>query len=172
MSTTIEIDSIVIPIEALGEFSQDYEEINAQKINRTADGGGILRRLYGGKVKTIINARGWAPSTFDGIDLSAAVAIKCAMPRSVDGATVAITIPANRRSDSGHIPQGWAVVDGLFVETTVISIVANVATLTAVSGATAYRATYYPEISALVTSYRGRGNTAATFEWSMEAEEV
>ena len=43
---------------------------------------------------------------------------------------------------------------------------------TAVAGASAYRVHYYPLITAVITEATSQGLSAASFEWSIEAEEI
>lgn len=172
MITTLEFGGIVIPTEAVPEFDQRYEDLAGQTFRRTADGSGILRSGWQGKISTRITGRGWVPGGLETLALNTTHTIKCAMPRAVSSATVSVTLPAARRTDSGHTPIGFALVGDSLVSTAITGIASNVATLTAVSGASGYRVHYWPQITAVITANENTGNHQAEFRWSIEAEEV
>jgi len=172
VSTNLIIGSIEVPLESRGAFNQEYEDINGQTFRRTADGSGVLRSLWTGKVRTLISGDGWAPSAFENIDAGTTHVIKCAMTRAASSATTSVTLPAARRSDAGHTPIGFALVDDTLVETPITGIVANVATLTAVAGADGYRVHYFPEITAVILRNTCKGAFDARFTWQIEAEQL
>lgn len=172
MITTLEIGSIIVPTESLLEFSQDYQDLEASDFSRVADGSGILRTSWSGKLSTTITGSGWIPSAFDNVAQGGMHTIKCAVPRQVSSATTSVTLPAARRTDSGHTPIGFALVGDLLIETPITGIVANVATLTTVSGALGYRVHYWPQIVAVILRNTCRGASAAVYDWSIEAEQV
>lgn len=172
MTFTLEFDSIIVPMQSMIEFDQDYEDIKAEDFRRTADGAGHLRALTWSKLRTTISGSGWVPTAFAGLSAGATYTIKCATPRSANSATTSVTLPAARRTDGDHTPIGFALVGIELIETPITGIVANVATLTSVSGASGYRVHYWPQISAVITSMKGRGGSAANFDFSIEAEEV
>jgi hypothetical protein len=178
MITTLAIDSLLIPTEAGLTFDQTYAQLRAEKLNRTADGSASLRRLWDNKLATTITGKGWIPSGFEALDTGATVTLKCAMPRHAASASTTVTLPAARRSDTDHEPVGYAVVGDHLVETPITNLAAILAgstddaTLTAVTGATGYRVSYLPQFSALILSATSKGSNDATFEWSLEAEQV
>lgn len=171
MNYTMVVDGVTVPVEAIAEFDQDYEHLEASSFDRLATGEGVLRVGWVGKLSTVIVGRGWAPSALISLAPGVAHTLQCAMPLSVDSNTTSITIPANRRTDSGHTPVGYALVDGIFVQTPITDITANVCTLTAVPGATAYRVDYWPQITVHVRRNTAKGGSSAEHGWTIEAEE-
>jgi len=55
------IGTIEIPLESLGRFSQEYTERAGVDFRRTADGTGVVREAWSGKLATRITAEGFAP---------------------------------------------------------------------------------------------------------------
>lgn len=172
MITTLEFGSILIPTEAVPEFDQRYEDLAGQTFRRTADGSGILRSGWQGKIATRISGRGWVPAGIGAAAAGSTHVIKCAIPREASSATTSVTLPAARRTDTGHTPIGFALVGDRLVSTAITGITSNVATLTAVSGATGYRVHYWPQITAVVTANECTGSHQAEYRWAIEAEEV
>jgi hypothetical protein len=170
---TLEIGSIVIPAESLGDWQQSYTDLRAEDFRRTADGSASVRVGWSGetKLQTEVTGDGWVPSGFSALRGSTHT-VKCAMVREAESATTAVTLPAARRSDAGHAPIGFALVSGVLVQTAITDITSNVATLTAVSGASGYRVHYYPQITAYITNATTRGGSNARFAWRLEAQEV
>lgn len=172
MITTLEIGSIIVPAQSLLEFGQDYEELSGQTFGRTADGSGVLRSLWSGKLRTVLSGKGWVPSAFENIAPGSTHVIKCAMPRTASSATTSVTLPAARRADAGHTPIGFALVGDNLTDTAITGIVADVATLTAVAGADGYRVHYFPQITAVILNNTCKGAADASFSWQIEAEQV
>jgi hypothetical protein len=178
MITTLEIGGWVIPTETLLTFDQQYRDLKGERFARTADGSGIVRTAWQGKVATQINGTGWVPSGFENITAGSSYLLKCAMPRSKGSATTTVTVPANRRTDVGHQPIGYALVGDSLVETPITNLAAinakttNDATLTAVAGALHYRVHYWPEITAVVIDSECRGDNGAEFVWRVNLEEI
>lgn len=178
MITTLEIGSIVVPSESLGEFEQTYTELAQTFFRRTADGTGVLRSIGNTKLRTVINGVGWIPSALENIDRSTTHVIRCAMTRTASSGSTTVTLPAARRSDAGHQPIGFALVGDQLVSSVITNLadinsaVTNDATLTAIAGASGYRVHYFPEITAAIVSAECQGTGGASFNWSFEAEEV
>lgn len=173
MSTTLEIDGIIVPQETFLSFDQQYDDIEASSWARVASGAGILRVHWTGKLRTEISGNGWAASLFAGLQKGVAHTLKCAVPRAVDATAGTITLPAARRSDSGHEPVGYALLsDGRLIETEITDISADVATLTEVEGAVGYRVEYWPELTVHILrntcKYSSKSNDYA---FEIEAEE-
>jgi len=174
---TLIIDSIEIPIESLLSFSQQYTDEGAIDFKRTADGSGIVRELWTGKLSTQITGQGWVPG-LDAFARGQSHTISCVTPRVVSATGTTITLPAARRNDTGHAPFAHALVAGELVATTITNLAdinagtSDAATLTAVSGAAGYRVTYWPKIVAAIRSQTHSGDQRADFTWTIEAEEV
>lgn len=178
MITTLEIGSVVIPTETLLTFDQQYRDLKGERFRRTADGSGIVRKTWDGKIASQINGQGWVPSAFENIAPGVSYTVKCAIPRAVSDVSSTVTIPANRRTDAGHVPVGFALVGDSLVETPITNISAinakttNDATLTPVGGASGYRVHYLPEITAVVIDAECRGDGGADYVWRVNLEEL
>lgn len=161
-----------MPTETLLGFDQEYEDLSGLRFARTADGTGILRSAWTGKVRTVINGRGWVPSGFENVSAGSSYTLKCAVPRQASDADVTVTLPAARRTDTGHTPVGYAIVGDALVETAITGITSNVATLTSVAGATGYRVHYWPQITCVILRNTCKGEADANYTWTIEAEEI
>lgn len=169
---TLEIDSLVVAVEALVRFDQFYQGQRGESFRRTADGTGYQRSTWKAKLGTEINAEGWAPSLFDTLVPGQTYTLKCAVPRTVAGATNLITVPPTRRSGTGYDPYGYAVVDGKLVETGFDNITGDDFTLTPVAGAQSYQVNYFPQIVVAITRNESRKTTEGVYDWRLEAQEV
>lgn len=175
MIVTLEIGSLIVPTEALLEFDQQYEELNARAVDRTASGAVVIRTLWDGKLSTIVDAVGWVPG-LEGLDVGSVHTIKCAIPRAASSASTTVTVGSDRRTDVS--PIGLALVGDQTVASAITNLAAinakstDDAVLTTVSGATGYRVHWFPEVSAVITKLNSRGDHSASFRWRLEAEQV
>jgi len=162
------------PIASIAGFSQTYELLAATESDRMVDGSLDTSTHWAGKLKTRISGEGWTPPVLLGLDYTSQMTLKCGAPIAAQDASNTVTIPAARRTDTGHTPVGFAIVDGKEVQTPITGIVANVATLTTVTGASSYVVWYWPEITVQVTERptQDTATGAATHRWSFAAEEV
>ncbi|MDP2431258.1 MAG: hypothetical protein Q8O33_04450 [Pseudomonadota bacterium] len=164
------IAGVHIPIEALGDHNQSYDDEAAggTATLTLADGSQITQTRYR-KLTTTLAASGWVPPGLPTLVPGAPVVLSCVGRLAVGGASRVITLPAARRGDAPLI--GQATVAGRMVATAVESVVGHVATLAAVPGASSYAALYYPEFLAHVTITRdvdvGQG-----FGWRLTAREA
>lgn len=178
MINTLEIDGVRVPTEAVLEFEQEYTDLAGVSFERLADGAGVVRSTWSGKLATRLRGEGWAPSALENLALGTTHVMRCIMPRQVAGAGLSITLPAARRSDAGHEPIGLAAVGDALIETPITNLAdilsgaSDAATLTAVAGADGYRVQYWPEITAVITSNTSRGRSRAVYDWALEAEQV
>jgi hypothetical protein len=173
MSTTLRVDGIDIPTESMLSFDQEYDDLAQRDLRRTADNSAIVRMTGAAKLTTTIRAQGLAPAGLADLDLGTTHEIGCAMPNSVRGAGTSITLPAARRTDSGHTPIAFALVNGRLVETAISDITANVATIDPVSGETGgYLVWYWPLITAVIVSNTATAAGSADYGWQIEAEEA
>lgn len=176
--TTLKIDDLVFPVIDPGSYTQTYSDEGARDFDRVADGSGVLRVAWSGKLKTTISARGWAPSTLEQVDLSIAHDIACATPRTRCSASTNVTLPATRRSDTDHEPLAYAVVGEMLVATSIINLAAinagstDVAALTAVADAIGYRVHYWPFFNGVITSANHSVSSQGDFSWQLEAAEL
>lgn len=171
------IGSLEVSLDGFHTFEQNYTPLKAVGFQRTADGTGVLRSLWTGKLGVTISAEGWAPG-IDEIDPGATHIISCAVPRAVTGTGTSIDIPATRRTDTDHDPAGFAIVGDREIPTTIINLAAlnaetsDTATLDPIAGATGYRVRYWPKIEVAILTNSVKAKSDASFEWSLEAEEV
>lgn len=149
-----------LPLSAYWEdFRQTYDDEAGIGEIRLADGSLVIQRAWpatGVKLLTTLAARGRMPPLLAGLDRGVAHEIACIEPIHLPSLNTAITLPAGRRADTGYTPRGYAMVDGELVSTPVLSVVAHVATLQAVAGASHYEARYWPKFSGRIT-YRQDG---------------
>ncbi|MCP4342183.1 MAG: hypothetical protein GY799_25705 [Desulfobulbaceae bacterium] len=135
------------------------------------DGATVRQTLSGhvGKLRSTISGQGFIAAGISGLDYTQSMVLKCAKPRMISSATNVIDIPAARRADDA--PVGFAIVDGEQVSTP-LNIVTDTATLTIVSGATAYQVEYVPEITVLAKLDEGFGTSGGRHTWSLTCVEV
>jgi len=175
--TTFELGSVIVPIHSAFELSQTYEPLGGFTTIRMLNGAALKQQNWE-KIGTNVQGRGTIPSGLEGLDYSAAQLMKCAATRAVTAFSTSIVIPAERRSDAGFIPTGWAYVDpegknrGLWQETP-IGIVVDTVTLTAVVGALNYQVRYFPEFSVFAEKPSQNIDVHPSDQsWTLEAEQV
>ncbi|MEE4188382.1 MAG: hypothetical protein V2I76_08040, partial [Roseobacter sp.] len=166
------IDGVAVPVTAILEFSQTYGELAQRSLRRTAANTAILRETGTAKLTTRIRGKGWAPLPLADLDIGTTHVLRCAMVRSVTSATNIVALPPARRSDVGHGPIGYALVGDEYVEAAVAGIVGDNATLTPVAGAIRYIVHYFPEVTAVITENTTDGNSDASHDWVIAAEEA
>ncbi len=169
---TLEIDSIVVPLQSLLQFEQTYEDLAGETFRRAADGTGILRSRWSGKLRTEINGQGWVPSAFENIDTSVTHLMRMAVPRTVSSVSNVITIPSARRISLDYSPYGYALVGNQLVKTPVSDVTGDEVTLTPVGGAIGYRVNYWPEFTAAITVNDSRPNGDGEYRWRIVAEQI
>jgi len=176
MTPTLIIGGIQIPTYALSEeFSQTYEEIAGISSARMGDGSLVIQRAWPSaaanyKLSTTISGGGSLPAPLDGLNRGTSVEVECAEPRRIASTSNVITLPAGRRSGT-YAPTGYALVDGLLVETP-LALVGHVATLTVVAGAQHYQVRYWPKFSGRITHQSSGEPWQARRRWSVTIEEV
>lgn len=174
--TSLIIGGFEVPRDSLRDgFSQTYEEIAGISSARMGDGSLVIQRAWPAvganyKLSTTISGRGRAPAPLDGLNRGATVEVECAEHRRIAGAMNVITLPAGRRTGD-YAPRGYALVDGLLVETP-LALVGDVATLTAVAGAQHYQVLYWPKFTGSITHQSSGEPWQARRSWSVTIEEV
>lgn len=165
----IKIDGVALPVFAQGDVSQQYEPIGGESLLRAASGRAIKQMTWG-KTRIVTSGRGWVPSGLQALDYAAQHQLSCVEPLTVSAslATRQATLPSARRNDAGHVPYGLAELPSGQSVQTPVSMLANVATATAVPGAVAYQIGYYPTY----TVYLIRPKIGAGMGWELIAEEV
>ena len=170
----LKFGALEIPLLAALDLEQSYEPIGGEGIFRTVAGNGLKQSTWA-KTRITTSGGGWLPAGLESLNVNAQLTIACIVPRSVPAvfATRQATLPATRRSDTGHTPWGIAfLADGSPVKTAA-TLAGNVATLDAVSGAVAYQAMYLPQFTVWAfrpTDSGTRGD--ASYRWQLVCEEV
>lgn len=171
---SFQIGNFILPAMAGFDMDQQYSPQGGEALLRTVSGRGIKQTTYN-KLRVSTSAAGWIPSALESLDYKVQHVVRCVVPRTVPAvfATRQATLPAARRSDSGFQPFGLALKADGSVVNTAATLVGHVATLTAVAGAVAYQAAYFPEITAWITRPSSSGNLAdASYRWELIADEV
>lgn len=162
--------SFELPSCAGFDINQRYEPLGGEGILRAVSGRGIKQSTWQ-KTRITTSGNGWVPDGIQSLDFNAQHALACIVAETVPAvfSTRQATLPTTRRTDTGHIPFGLAqLADGQTVESPA-SVAANVATVTAVSGAVAYQVGYYP----LLTCWINRPTRSGPeHSWEFVAEEV
>jgi hypothetical protein len=167
------IGGIRIPRWACHTVNQSYDQVGGASLLRLGNGTGIIQSAAWGKLRTSLNCSGWAGPGLSGIDWQdpAGVTIACIEPRGITSPSNIIALPAARRLDEPVL--GFAIVgDELLL--TAVEVEDDVATLTTVIGATAYKVEWLPLINCFVDggpkeSYDSRSNE---YSFSLDGEEL
>lgn len=150
---------------------QTYDVLEGATLHRMLNGAGA-KQTHWRKLSTQISGDGWAPVALAGVDWTVPVEIACIQPRSLHSTTNSATLPSARRSDLTTNVYARAVVSGELVETAV-SMAADVATATAVPGATSYQFWYYPKLNFYSSGpSESLDLSGAAYAWELTAEEV
>jgi len=167
---TLKIGGFEIPREVY-PASQTFSNLGGESLKRMLNGA-AKKQSHWRKLGTTIRGEGWAPAALAGIDWTQPVEIMSMAPRAIASATTSATLPAARRSDFTDNVFARAIVSGQLVETPV-SLAGNVATATAVAGASGYQFHFYPKFSV----YSAGPSESVDFGngqygWELTAEEV
>ncbi|MCP4342122.1 MAG: hypothetical protein GY799_25370 [Desulfobulbaceae bacterium] len=170
MSDQLTIGGIPYGSRETIDLAQSYSTVEGgRRYVRTADGK-LITQCFWSKLKTIISGGGWIPPGMDSLEEGADYAVKCLVPRTVSSATVAVTIPAGRRSDIDL--DYTAMVDDTCTAGTA-SIATNDVTFTAPVGAQSYRVGYVPELTMRLVKKTMSGQAwSANWAWTLEFEEA
>lgn len=167
----LKIAGIEIP-QDVWPMSQAYDRVNGgSTVHRMLNGAGLKQQQWR-KLFTTIRGNGWAPPALAGVDWSVPVEIQCVQPRAVNSGTTSATLPAARRSDLAVNVWATALVAGRVVATPV-SMAGDVATATAVTGASGYQFYYFPKLSCYSDGATEEVDMErAAYSWQIVAEEA
>lgn len=165
------VGGVEIPIQASHTLNQTYKVLQAAQRRRFLNGDLWQRKTWGGKLETNITGTGIMPSGFQEVDFDNPIVIACVEALGINSVSNVIVLPVNRRADAGSEPQGYAIVDGELVETT-INVVGDTATLGIVAGASQYQARYFPLITCMAEPPEEDLTRGSAYGWSLIAEEV
>ena len=176
--TTFELGTVIVPVQSAYELSQTYEPLGGFTTIRMLNGAALKQQNWE-RIATTIQGSGVIPSGLEGLDYSVSQLMKCAAPRAVTSIATVIVIPAERRTDPGFEPTGFAFVDpegkgrGLWKETPIISIVVDTVTLTVVAGASNYQVRYFPEFEVFSEKPSQTIDVHPSDQnWTLEAEQI
>lgn len=175
------LGGIEIPFRAGFTLQQTYHPLGGYSVIRMLTGTAIKQQHWE-KLGTAVTGTGMFPPGLDSLDYSNALTMQCIADREVTKNTPVMEVTQNRRTDSLHEAQGFALTDayGVWVPTPILTAEASVSrtgyddvTLQAVSGAIAYRVRYLPQISVFAEHPREDDQVHdGEYAWTLEAEEV
>lgn len=176
--TTFELGTVIVPIHSAFELSQTYEPLGGFVTIRMLNGAALKQQNWE-KIGTSVQGTGTIPSGLEGLDYSVSQLMKCAAPRAVTSISNVLVIPAERRTDPGFEPTGFAYVDpegknrGLWQETPIVSIVVDTVTLTVVANALNYQVRYFPEFEVFAEKPTQNIDVHPSDQnWQLDAEQV
>lgn len=167
------LGGVIVPNDAGHEMDQEYEALEATNVIRFADGSARKVTMWDGKIRTQVSGSGRLPSGLSSLNYAGELTMGCIAPRSVWSQTNVLQVPSARRPAPKYEPLGVALLPEFGYVPTDVSMNGDEATLTAVTGATAYIALYWPQLVVLASAPRDRfDRRAATWRWNLEAVEV
>ena len=179
-----ELGGIKVAPQGALTFRQAYNVEESASVIRLA-GGGAIKQTSWQKMSVMTQGTGRWPPGLDSLDYSQPLLMKCSQPREITGPTNVITVPAERRSDAGFTPIGFALLTPNGGDSTLdprwwpaeLVMAGDVATVTPVAGALAYQVWYWPEITVFATrpstDWQGQpANSGHAYTWTLEAREV
>lgn len=167
----LEIGGVIIPLHASLGLTQTYTALGGSTTRRALSGAAV-RRTHWRRLATTLSAQGSIPTGLQALDYDAPLTLRCVAARSVYAAGAVITLPTARRSDAGHTARGYALVGQYWQVTSAIED-GDTLTLTAVPGASRYRADYLPELTVVADPpQEDHDRYRDEYRWTLTAEEV
>lgn len=167
---TLVVAGVHIPVHTLSPFSQTYGVVGGSYTRRMMNGS-AKKQTNWEKIVTTISAGGTIPPGLVSVNFNEPYTLLCGAVRSVRTAGNSILLPP-RRTDAPFVPRGRALVGAGWVDTSV-SMLGDVATVSAVSSAVQYEVSYYPSL--LVVGPPPAENVDvpnAEHSWTLTAEEA
>jgi hypothetical protein len=145
------------------------EAIGGETLLRMSDGA-AQKMTHWQKAAGTIDGQGWMPPGLDGLDYSQPLELRSTQPSTIQGAGLAYTLTSTPRPDVE--PWAFALVGDQWVATP-CNTVGDQATVTAVTGATAYQVWWMPVYSVFAARPpKSQDSATATYSWSISWEEV
>ena len=133
-------------------------------------GGSLVRMAHWGKETITISGNGWMGLGFDALDYTQPLELRCTQPKTVTGNSLSYTLTSTPRPDVA--PWAHALIGSHWVRTAV-SVSGKTATVTAVAGSSAYRVSWMPVYTVLVSPpAESMESSVASYAWSFSAREV
>lgn len=172
MRRTFELGGVIVAEKAAGDIEVAFEPFGGSTWPplRMLNGDAVVQQVWQ-KLRVRVSGGGIVPAGLSGLDYTAQLTLKSSASRAIQSASNVITIPAARRVDTGYAPAGFAVVGGRYVPTA-IALIGNVATLTAVTGASNYGVIYWPQLIVYARFTSNMASASARHTWQIDAEEV
>lgn len=170
----LKIGSLSVPLLAALNITQDYAPMDPETVLRTVSGAGLKQSTWS-KMRITTRGGGRVPAGLESINTKTQMVLGCITPCSIPAvfATRQATLPAARRSDSGHVPWGFAILADHTPVKTAATMAGNVATLTAVTGAVEYVACYLPQYTVWAFRHTTSGERkSAAYSWELVCEEA
>lgn len=170
MSGGIEVTLGGVPIRLqAGAVQCSYAPLGGVATRRRS-GGDLVKMRNWRKTAITITGTGWVGAGFSGLDFDEPLTLNCNQPLTLRTVALTGTIPGTIRSDDA--PWAMAYVGGEYVNTA-IAMVANAFTITAVASATDYLVRWMPSYQVMCEPpAEAMDSGSATYDWTIEAEEV
>lgn len=168
------LGGVIVPWRASYGYTQDIEALDGRsQPRRFYNGSAIVQTVWSGKHRITLSGDSWAPVGLDGLDFDNQLVLSCALPVGRRANVASIALPTTRRSGADVAPFGRAYLPGNNEVETPVSVVGDVATCTAVTGAIGYAVMYWPEFTVYVTD-RTENSTSDRYGygWQIVCEEA
>lgn len=153
----------------LDGLTQTYAPVRGGSLLRLADGAGLQQSRWR-KLSTTVSGSGILPAPLAALDWDAPLTLGCIAARGVQTGGAPVTLPDTRRTDTP--PFALAVVGDQLIRTP-LAMVGDVATPTAMAGASSYFVYYYPLLTVTSNGPLDRWDRfTATASWDIEFEEI
>ncbi|WP_375738077.1 hypothetical protein [Pseudomonas boanensis] len=157
-----------VPIELhAGPPAQSYETIGGSSTVRLHEGAAV-KLSHWRRTRITLSGTGWMSPGLDGLDYDNALELRCTKQQAITSADNVITLTGTPRPDVA--PWALALVGDQWVSTPCV-VVAGVATLTPVVGATLYQICWMP-VFQVFAEPPPESVEGGNFSWSIVAEEV
>jgi len=152
-----------------GPPSQQYKVGAEGRARVRLSQGALVNMRHWSKTAITVSGTGWMGPGLDGLDFDQPLELRCTQPRAIRGAGTSFTLTSTSRPDVS--PWALALVGADWVTTTV-SVAGQVATVSPVAGAALYQVQWMPMFSVYVDREEAMDASAATFDWTLTAEEA
>lgn len=152
-----------------GAVAQSYSQETGWTDVRLS-GGSLVRMAHWSKETITVSGAGWMGLGFDALDYTQPLELRCTQPKTITGSDLTYTLNSTPRPDVQ--PWAHALVGQQWVRAQV-SVSDKVASVTAVSGSSAYRVSWMPVFNVLTTPpEEALDSSSASFTWQLTAREI
>ncbi|WP_443191404.1 hypothetical protein [Pseudomonas indica] len=159
-----------VPIELhSGAPDESTQPIGGSTVLRLSDGAAV-KMTHWRKAAGTISGTGWMPPALDGLDYSQPLELRTTQVSSISGTATTYTLTSTPRPDD--TPWAEALVGDTWVPTA-SSVTDGVITITPVTGASRYRACWFPVYSVVAEPpQRSQSSSTNAHGWSISWEEA